>query len=263
MSDTTDDHCGSCDNYHKCGWLIDAKAVDSCQFTPSRFCHLPPEWKRRYIAIDVETTGLDPATSRILSLAVVLFMDGQPSAMLHSLVNPGYGFDLKSADCRRALEVNGLDPIQIASAPNFLDLGFSITTALKWSRVVVGHNVRFDVAMLSAERYRAIGQLSASPRRAEQAFSHMEAPESQLCTMALDSLLRPGSARSNLAAVASRWDVEPGAHDCVSDALCSGRLLHKMVRELPRDLPDALQLQATALAGLDARFASRKEHARG
>ena len=44
---------------------------------------------QRFIAFDVETTGLDTHAERIVELCAVLFENGVPTAEFSTLVNPG------------------------------------------------------------------------------------------------------------------------------------------------------------------------------
>ena len=42
-----------------------------------------------YVAIDFETTGLDPNHDRIIEVAAILFKDGEPKKTFSTFVNPG------------------------------------------------------------------------------------------------------------------------------------------------------------------------------
>ena len=42
-----------------------------------------------YVAIDFETTGLDPNHDKIIEVAAILFKDGEPKKTFSTLVNPG------------------------------------------------------------------------------------------------------------------------------------------------------------------------------
>ena len=41
-----------------------------------------------YVAIDFETTGLDPNHDKIIEVAAILFEDGEPKKTFSTLVNP-------------------------------------------------------------------------------------------------------------------------------------------------------------------------------
>lgn len=112
--------------------------------------HTPIE-RLPMIAIDCETTGLDPRRDRVLSFAAVRIEEGlrvaaQPSVDL--LINPGS--DIPA----RATAIHGIDRRQLAGAPSFRDAFGQIARSLAGA-VVVGHFVGFDLAILGREAARA------------------------------------------------------------------------------------------------------------
>jgi DNA polymerase-3 subunit epsilon len=92
-------------------------------------------------AIDVETSGLDPAGDRVLEIAIV----ADRRLILESLVRP--------PDGRVGEGPHGLTAQMLAGAPTFSDLVPTILRALE-GRLVVGHNVAFDLGFLHAETSR-------------------------------------------------------------------------------------------------------------
>lgn len=99
-----------------------------------------------FLAIDVETTGVDRRTDRIVEIAAVAMAPGQrPRVVLDTLVDP-----------RRPLgatEVHGITPDMVVGAPIFADLVPALRAALA-NRVLVAHNGAFDLGFLRSALWR-------------------------------------------------------------------------------------------------------------
>ena len=108
--------------------------------------------KQRYIAFDVETTGLNPYNDRIIEFGAVLFEDGIPVKRYGTLVNAMV--DIPSA----ASEVNHITNQMIKDAPaekeaytNLIDF---LGDALQEKTVICAHNAKFDMDFLSESLMR-------------------------------------------------------------------------------------------------------------
>ena len=107
----------------------------------------------RFVAIDVETTGLKATSQRIIEVALVRFEDGIETGRFNKLVNPG----------RRIPEyiskLTGIRDDDVVDAAPFADLAEQVVEFLG-NDVLVGHNVGFDIGFLDAELGRVhIGKL--------------------------------------------------------------------------------------------------------
>jgi DNA polymerase-3 subunit epsilon/CBS domain-containing protein len=103
------------------------------------------------VAIDCETTGLDPRRDRIVSIAALPIHEGLSVAdapSLDMIVDPGVPIPPVAA------AIHGIDAATVAGAPPFAQAYPSIVEALS-SSVVVGHHVGFDLAILAHEAKRA------------------------------------------------------------------------------------------------------------
>ena len=99
-------------------------------------------------AVDCETTGLDTATARLLEIAAVA-LDGDRVALTPlyaSLVDPGVAIPAAAA------AVHGIDSVAGAPAPAAVLPPFVEAVA---ERVVIGHSIGFDLAIVAAECQRA------------------------------------------------------------------------------------------------------------
>lgn len=121
-------------------------------------CPLPFDWdQRRYAALDVETTGLDPYRDRVIEIGLVLFsFDGEGALREEqswgSLINPGIPIPAS------ATAIHGITDLDISAAPFFGDLASTLSTFLQ-GRVMVAHNAPFDSGFIAQEFSRS-GRLS-------------------------------------------------------------------------------------------------------
>ncbi|MDI1285929.1 MAG: 3'-5' exonuclease, partial [Reyranella sp.] len=112
--------------------------------------HTPLE-RLPLVAIDCETTGLDPKRDRIVSFAAIRINDGLRVAdqpMLDLLIDPGVAIPA------RATAIHGIDHAHLAGAPSFAEAFTRIAACLEGA-VVVGHFVGFDLAIIGREAARA------------------------------------------------------------------------------------------------------------
>jgi len=103
------------------------------------------------VAIDCETTGLNPRRDRIVSFAAIRIGEGlqvvEPPA-LDLLIDPDVEVPA------RATALHGIDRTRLAGAPSF-GQAFAPIAACLADSVVIGHFVGFDLAILGREAARA------------------------------------------------------------------------------------------------------------
>lgn len=102
---------------------------------------------RGFAVVDVETTGLHPDYHhRVVELAIVsLGPDGQRETDWSTLINPERDVG--------ATHVHGLTASDLVDAPRFADVASDVIEQLA-GRVLVAHNLRFDVAFIASELSR-------------------------------------------------------------------------------------------------------------
>ncbi|MCO5219506.1 MAG: exonuclease domain-containing protein [Thermomicrobiales bacterium] len=98
--------------------------------------HLP-----EYVALDVETTGLNPQYDDIIEVALIVFNEREEISRYSQLVKP-----------RRALpmaisRLTGITEEMLADAPRFIDIQNELRERIG-DRPIVGHNIAFDIGML-------------------------------------------------------------------------------------------------------------------
>jgi len=102
------------------------------------------------VAIDCETTGLDPRRDRVVSIAVLPIHEGLRVAdvpSLDTIVDPRMPIPSP------ATAVHGIDADAVVGAPSFAAAHPLIVEAIAGS-VVIGHHIGFDLAVLAHEARR-------------------------------------------------------------------------------------------------------------
>lgn len=165
----------------------------------------------KFAIVDVETTGLDPVTSRVVECAIVTCSGhAEVLAEWSSLIAvPG-------TDEIGASWLHGISRLTLNGAPVFADVAGEIVRRLRGT-IVVGHVVAFDLAHLRGE-FDRIG-LSFPDLRGATA-----------CTRELARAHLPAGSRT-LAAVCSRLGIaRVDAHTALGDARATAAVLAALVR---------------------------------
>jgi DNA polymerase III subunit epsilon len=203
-----------------------------------------PWYEGRLATLDLEATGVDPATARILEVALHLDVPGRaPERLIDTLVDPGPDVVIPPA----AAAVHGItrERPRAEAAPPAAEVLPRVQAALHALAVagtpLVIYNARYDWPLLAAELRRL------APRR-RLAACHLIDP------LVLDrhcDRLRPGA--RTLEAACGVYDVLlVGAHragtDCAA-AVGVARAIGRRYAAVGRLAPEALQgLQTTAHA---------------
>jgi DNA polymerase III epsilon subunit-like protein len=181
----------------------------------------------RFVAIDVETTGLDPKRDRVVLFAAVAVENLTVGAALAAtVVNPEVPIP------ERATRIHGFDAAAVAGAPTFATAYPAMTRTFA-DAVVVGHNVAFDLAVLRAEAARR--KLS------------WRQPES-VCTAAMVRHLAPHLSELDIVEQARELGAESAGvrHTALGDAQIAGALFVQLAGRLAAaqrgTLGDALAL---------------------
>jgi signal-transduction protein with cAMP-binding, CBS, and nucleotidyltransferase domain/DNA polymerase III epsilon subunit-like protein len=116
------------------------------------------------VVLDTETTGLDVATARIVQIAALHLKGGmiEDGDGFDVLVNPGLPIPAESARVHGILDADVADKPGIAAV--LPDLA-----AFIGDRILVGHSIHYDLALLRAEAKRA-GVVWREPRTLDVAW---------------------------------------------------------------------------------------------
>jgi ATP-dependent DNA helicase DinG len=160
---------------------------------------------RTYVAVDVETTGLDPYRDEIIEVGVVRFNREEILEEWSSLVDPGCEIP------PFITQLTGIRQEMVDAAPSILSLRSRLRELLG-DDVVAGHNISFDMGFL------------------EQA--HIGGRQHRIDTLTLASILLPSQGRYGLAELASVLNLSrpegAGAHRALGDAHLAARLFQHL-----------------------------------
>lgn len=102
--------------------------------------------KRRYIAFDVETTGLSAYTERIVELGAVVFENGAIVNQYSTLVNPGMPISASASQVNHITnDMLRNAPVEAQVYPAFINF---LGDALSGSTIICAHNAKFDMDFL-------------------------------------------------------------------------------------------------------------------
>ncbi|HEY7366640.1 MAG TPA: 3'-5' exonuclease [Methylomirabilota bacterium] len=167
-----------------------------------------------FLAVDLETTGLDTRRDTIVALAAIPFVSSEPLPGFVTLVDPGRPIPAAST------AIHGLTDRMVAGAPS-VDRVIGDLDGLFDGRIVVGHGVDFDLTIINRER-----GLRGLPRLANPALD----------TQRLAAVICPQWRDYSLETVAARLGVEVvGRHTAPGDALAAGRVLLALLPLLEGD----------------------------
>jgi DNA polymerase-3 subunit epsilon/CBS domain-containing protein len=100
--------------------------------------------------LDLETTGLDVRRDRVVQVGVLRMLGARRDVAppLDQLIRPGIAIPAA------ATAIHGIDERAVAEAPTFSEFAHTLQQALA-GRVVVGHHIAYDLAVLRHEAARA------------------------------------------------------------------------------------------------------------
>ncbi|MEM6491514.1 MAG: exonuclease domain-containing protein, partial [Pseudomonadota bacterium] len=133
------------------------------------------------LTIDTETTGLDAKTARIVQIAALPGVGDQvdEQGVFDSFVDPGEPIPPRST------AVHGVGDADVAGAPDAVGM-FERLTPLLERRVVVGHTISYDIAILEREAETAGVGWTRPPALDVRLLARIAAPT--LADYGLDSL---------------------------------------------------------------------------
>ncbi|MCB0217215.1 MAG: DEAD/DEAH box helicase family protein [Chloroflexi bacterium] len=175
-----------------------------------------------YLALDLETTGLDPDRDAIIEVAALRFDAGGIQDRFQSLVRPAVDISPRSQ------QLTGLSLADLADAPS-IEAVLPALAAFAGDALPIGHSLGHDLRFLARRGLR---------------FAH-----AGLDTFELATILMPDCGRYSLASLTARLGiaVEAPAHRALADAEAHRRLFLAL-RDRARRLPLDLLVQICALA---------------
>ena len=94
-----------------------------------------------YVCIDLETTGLNPRTDKIIEIGAVRVEAGGVTGTFESLINPGRPLE------ERIVELTGLTDERLKGAPDITEI-LPAVMEFVGEAVLLGHSVLFDYSFI-------------------------------------------------------------------------------------------------------------------
>ncbi|HVJ41042.1 MAG TPA: 3'-5' exonuclease [Dongiaceae bacterium] len=162
------------------------------------------------LALDTETTGLDPEHDRIVSLAAAPLMGAR--LYLHQatnfLINPACTIPIATT------AIHGIADHHVAGLPPFASRAAEVATLLR-NHVLLGHNIIFDAMILQQEMCRVEENWQAPPF---------------LDTMLLYATVQPRARSYGLDLAARKLRVSlAGRHTALGDVLIALDLFYRLL----------------------------------
>ncbi|MEX1253566.1 MAG: helicase C-terminal domain-containing protein [Dehalococcoidia bacterium] len=177
---------------------------------------------RTYVALDLETTGLDPERDAIMEVGAIRFGTDGDSETFQTFVDP------KQTIPYRIERLTGISNADVKGAPLFAEVAADLE-AFIGNDPVVGQNVAFDLSFLERSRLRPPGPV--------------------FDTQEMASLLLPGLVEHNLRAIACHLGIEFTPHRALADA-DAARLVFLAMRARLAAMPPALLAEAKRVAAI-------------
>lgn len=163
-----------------------------------------------FTALDLETTGLNPKTDKIIEIGAIRIRDGKEAARWESLVNPG---------CQISNFTEGLTGIrneELMSAPAIEEVLPALMDFLM-DDVLVGHQILFDYSFL---KKAAVNQGIFFDKKG-------------IDTLKLARKFLPQLPSRRLSDLCCYYGIETTSHRAGSDALSAAMLYERLVQDFP------------------------------
>lgn len=184
----------------------------SVTLNQSREDNFLPWFEQGFFALDVETTGLDAASNRVIELAMVPFNMPDEVKGFSSLYSIGETLPPEITG------ITGISDAMLKNQPAFAELADECIKLMRRASFVVAYNAKFDRPFLESEMARIGRVLPEVPWVDPFVF---------ICE--LDRFKRG----KKLADSAKRWGVSlENAHRATADAQAAGQLLMKMAEKI-------------------------------
>ena len=184
-----------------------------------------------FVIVDIETTGLDPATSEILEIGAIRSRAGQAVDVFHSMVRPTQIIPPVITS------ITGITAEMVAQAPLAPEVMEKFSQFIQGS-VLVAHNTDFDINFLNHHMKASIDRKLGVPA---------------LCTVKLSRALLTGLENYKLHTVAKSLNIAtPNRHRAMGDAEITlkiwGQLLGRLKIQGKKNLQDISTFLEQAVA---------------
>jgi predicted DnaQ family exonuclease/DinG family helicase len=173
----------------------------------------------RFVAIDLETTGLDYEKEEIIEVAAVRYEGGKAQKDLHYLLNPGRPIPQNIA------QLTGITDAMVTKADHFSDHSHEILEFMG-NDPLVAHNINFDLSFLQ-QNLEKFGKLPEGDHRTGGEFF---AGNGKYDTLVLAKTFLPFQHGFSLTKLAEFFEIKPeNTHRALPDAHTAALIFLKLV----------------------------------
>ncbi len=166
-----------------------------------------------YVALDIETTGLNPAADRIIEIGMARVCNGNVADTYSTLVNPG----IKISD--RIIELTHIHNEELTDKPRINELIDDVIQFIG-DYPILGHNVIFDYSFLKKAAVN----------------NNLVFPSAGIDTLKIARRILPELEHKKLDYLCEYLKVDPGnSHRALDDALSASGIYWKMYTIKPDD----------------------------
>ena len=171
-----------------------------------------------YICLDMETTGLNPVTDRIIEIGAVKITEGKETDRFSTFLFPGRKLP------ERITEITGITDEMLSSAPPERDV---IPHFLEWLEdyPLLGHNLQFDYSFLKQTAFRCGLTMAYGKQDADAAAQD----KTGMDTLLIARKYLPQLERRSLEYLTSYYGIQYRAHRAMGDVLATTELYQRLV----------------------------------
>lgn len=167
----------------------------------------------KYIALDLETTGLNPSRDRIIEIGMARVENGDITATYEQLIHPGIPLS------ERITQLTGISEDMLEDKPVIKDVLDEIV-AFIGEGPILGHNIIFDYSFL---KKAAVNGGKTIPAKG-------------IDTLKIARRVLPEVEHKRLDYLCQYFDIDPGhSHRALDDAVSASILFGKMSKIKPED----------------------------
>lgn len=161
-----------------------------------------------YVALDLETTGLNPKTDKIIEIGAVRVREGVVKETFATFVNPGRGLSEKTK------ELTGITDESLKGAPDLEEI-LDDLEAFLGEDTLLGHNILFDFSFLK--------KAMVNQKKAFDKFG--------IDTLRIARRFLTDLESRNLGFLCEYYGIELEAHRALNDAIATHLLYKRLCQE--------------------------------
>lgn len=167
---------------------------------------------RDFVALDIETTGLDPKRDKIIEIGAVKIRDGKETQRFENLVNPARKLEEK------IIQLTGITDKELEQAPYIEDI-LPELLLFCGDDVLLGHRILFDYSFIKRAAVN----------------NNLNFEKQGIDTLKLARKFLPELESRRLPFLCEYYGIKYDAHRAGSDAFASARLYFKLIDNFPEE----------------------------